>query len=226
MADKRRTLFDRITGANKFVANEEKVHNPFKVKIGTNFHLDTLKFRGAFYNVKRLEVLDRGTGVLMADYVLEAGVSTAGKVLTEENKSLILRTVPRDGETGKNKIDFRIIVLSKYYECAWDDESRPGLMEGVTDPAGEFVINANTEDERKFWRLQGLKTAENVNVTVVKDSEGDVELKRLELWGFSRTTQDEAHQEVNEYLYVQKDCATGWLEVFIGREVPPERINV
>lgn len=226
MADKRRTLWDRISGANQFVPNEEKVHNPFKAKIGSNFHLDTLKYRGVFYNLKRLEVLDRGTGVLMADYVIEAGVSTAGKPVPDENKSLILRTVPRDGDTGGKKIDFRIVALSKFYECAWDDESREGLMEGVNDPGGIFAIDAGTENERKFWRLQGLKTAEKVNVTVVKDSESDVVLKRLELWGFSRTTQDEAKQDVNEYLYVQKDSTSGWLEVFIGREIPPERINV
>lgn len=224
--DKRRTLWDRLTGANVFIANEDKYHNPFKARIGNTIHIDTLDFRGPMYTVKRLDVLDRSTGVNMADYHLTAGVSMAGKAVPDDKKNLLLRTVPRDGSTGKSKIDFRIVAMSLYYECAWDDENRPGLMEGVTDPAGEFVIDAGTPTERKYWRLQGLKQAENVTITSVKDADGDTETQSLEMWGFSRTTEDEAKQEINEYLYVQKDTGSGWLQVFIGQEVPPERINI
>lgn len=224
--DKRRTLWDRLTGANVFIPNEDKFHNPFKARIGNSIQLDTLDFRGVFYTVKKLDVLDRNTGVPMADYHLEAGVSMAGKAIAEEKKKLILRTVPRSGESGNSKIDFRIVVLSLYYECAWDDENRAGLMEGVNDPAGEFVIDAGTEAEKKYWRLGGLKSAEDVSIQSVKDADGDAESQNIEMWGFSRTTEDEAKQEVNEYLYVQKDTSSGWLQVFIGKEVPPERINV
>jgi len=225
-ADKTRTLWDRLTGANVFIPNEDKFHNPFKARIGNSIHLDTLDYRGVFYTLKKLDVLDRNTSVPMADYHLEAGVSTAGKTISNDKQTLILRTVPRSGESGQGKIDFRIVVLSLYYECAWDDESREGLMEGVNDPAGEFVINAGTTDEKKYWRLGGLKSAENVSINSVKDADGDVESQNIEMWGFSRTTEDEAKQEVNEYLYVQKDTSSGWLQVFIGKEVPPERINV
>src|ERR1700753_201698 len=86
--DKRRTLLDRITGANKFVPNEEKIGNPFKATIGQQFHIDTLDYRGVFYTLKKIESLDRGTGVPMNDYVLEASVSTAGKTVSEEKKNL------------------------------------------------------------------------------------------------------------------------------------------
>ena len=224
--DKRRTLWDRLTGANVFIANEDKFHNPFKVRIGNTLHIDTLDYRGPMYTVKKFEVVDRNTSVPMADYHLTASAMMGGKSISEEKKTLLLRTVPREGTGGKSKIDFRIVALSLYFECAWDDESRVGIMEGVNDPAGEFVINAGTTDERKFWRLGGLKHAEEATITSVQDADGDVGKQHVEIWGFSRTTQDEAKQEVNEYLYVQKDTDTGWLQIFTGKEIPPERINV
>ncbi len=224
--DKRRTLWDRITGANVFVPNEEKVHNPFKAKIGSSFHLDLLDYRGVFYTLQQLDVVDCGTGVLMADYHLDSGASQSGKNIADNKRNLILRSVPRDGTTASGKINFRIVALSLYFQCGHDDESYTGIMEGVNDPAGEFVINAGTTDEKRYWRLYGLKTSETANVTTVKDTDGDVGLKRIEMWGFSRTTEDEAKQEVNEYLYVQKDSSNGWMEIFIGQEIPPERINV
>jgi hypothetical protein len=225
-ADKRRTLWDRLTGANVFIANEDKYHNPFKVRIGNTLHIDTLDYRGPMYSVKKFEVIDRATSVTMTDYHLTVGSFMGGKAISDEKKNLLLRTVPRDGTGGKSKIDFRIVALSLYYECAWDDESRAGIMEGVSDPAGEFVINAGTTDERKFWRLGGLKNSESATITTVQDADSDVLQHRIEMWGFSRTTQDEAKQDVNEYLYVQKDTGSGWLQIFIGKEVPPERINV
>ena len=226
MADKRRTLWDRLTGANVFIANEDKYHNPFKARIGNSIHLDTLDYRGVFYTLKKIGIMDRHTGVPMTDYLLEAAVATAGKPIPDNKKTLMLRTVPRDGTSGPSKIDFRIVALTSFFDCTWDDESRPGIMEGVNDPAGEFVINAGTADEKKYWRLQGLKSAENVSVKIIQDADSDVVVKDIEMWGFSRTTQDEVKQEVNEYLYVQKDAENGWLEIFVGKEIPPERINV
>lgn len=224
--DKKRTLWDRITGANVFIANEDKFYNPFKARIGNSIHLDILDFRGVFYTIKSIDVINRNTGVLMADYHLEAGVSTAGKPVPDDKKTLILRGVPRDGNVGESKIDFRIVALAPFFECGWDEDSRTGIMEGVNDPAGEFVINPGTVDEKKYWRLQGLKHAETATVSVIKDADNDVASHTIEMWGYSRTTQDEAKQDVNEYLYVQKDAKTRWLEIFIGREIPPERINV
>lgn len=226
MADKKRTLWDRVTGANVYIANEDKFHNPFKARIGNSIHLDTLDYRGVFYTLTSLEVIDRSTSVLMADYRLTAAVSTAGKSVPDDKKNLLLRAVPRDGTSGPSKIDFRIVVLTSFFECGWDDDSRLGIMEGVNDPAGEFVINPGTADEKKYWRLQGLKTAEAATVSVVKDADSDVKTHRIEMWGYSRTTQDEAKQDVNEYLYVQKDVTNKWLTIYLGREIPPERINV
>ena len=224
MADKKRTLWDRLTGANVFIANEDKYHNPLKVRIGNSIHLDLLGYRDVFYTVKQFAVFDRNTGVPLTDYRLEATVSA--KPVPDDKKLLFLRTVPRSGDSGASKIDFRIVMLAPYYECAWDDESIAGIMEGVNDPAGEFVIDAGTPGEKKYWRLQDLKTAENVAVTTIKDADGDAGQMQLEMWGFSRTTEDEAKQEVNEYLYVQKDSQSGWLQILTGQEIPPERINV
>ena len=229
MAEQGRTLWDRLTGANKPVANEDKYHNPFKARVGNTFHLDILDHRKLFYTLKSFEVIDRGTGVLMTDYRLEA------KPFGEsEAKTLLLRTVPREGKTGASKIDFRIVALQPFFECGHDDtESYSGIMEGVNDRAGEFVINAGTTDERRFWRLQSLKSSEHATVTILKDDSGDgvvqdeeIETKLIEVWGFSRTTLNEAKEEVNEYLYVQKDKSSGWIEILIGTEIPPERIIV
>lgn len=229
MAEKGRTLWDRLSGQNVPVANEDKYHNPFKARIGNTFHLDILDHRKLFYRLKSIEVIDRGTGVPMADYRVEA--QPFGE---NDKKVLLLRTVPREGKAGKGKIDFRIVALSTYFECGNDDtDSVKGIMQGVNDPAGEFVINPGTPEEQKYWRLQGLKKAENATVTILKDDDGDnkvqdneIESKGIEVWGYSRTTHNEAKEEVNEYLYVQRDRQTGWIEILTGTEIPPERIIV
>lgn len=227
MTEKGRTLWDRLTGANKPIPNEDKYSNPFKARIGNSFHLDILGQRGVFWTLKSIEVIDRGTTTI-TDYRLESKPFGSS-----DNQTLLLRVLPRDGKTGVNKIDFRIVALSPYYQCGWNDDARPGIMEGVNDPAGEFVINANTPDERKFWRLHGLKDPYSCNVTILEDDSGDgvvqdEEIKHLnmEMWDFSRTTLDVAQQEYDEYLYVQKNTQTGWLEVLTGTEIPPERINI
>lgn len=222
-----RTLWDRLTGANKPVLNEQKHWNPFKVRIGCTLHIDMLDYREAFYTVGSLEILDRGLGrALMADYRL------VGK-LASKPESLILRTVPREGKGGSSKLDFRIIALNLFFECGWDDEARPGIMEGVNDKDGEFAINAGSPDERKYWRMHGLKGPEKATVKILEDDNGngvvedsEIKTRRIEQWAFSRTTIDEANQEVDEYLYVEKDTNTGWLQILIGREIPPERIIV
>ena len=134
-----RTLWERLRGQNLPVPNEEKYNNPFKARIGNTFHLDTLEHSGDFYILKSIEVYDRGTGVPMVDYRLEARPFGSDEV-----KTLILRTVPRDGVSGKDKLDFRILALTPYYSCGWQDDVRKEIMQGVNDPAGEFAINPGT----------------------------------------------------------------------------------
>lgn len=223
-----RTLWERLAGQNKPVANEDKYHNPLKARCGNTFHIDLLDYRQNFYRLTGWDIIDRNTGVLMADYHLETSVYGTG-----DTKSLTLRTVPRSGKTGAGKLDYQIVALTLFYECGWNDDSRTGIMDGVNDKAGEFVINAGTADERKYWRLNGLKSLENATVTSLKDDSGDgiiqdqeITTSNIEMWGFSRTTVDEAGQEVNEYLYVQKESDTGWLRILIGQEISPEHIIV
>lgn len=225
---KGRTLWDRLTGSNVLVVAEEKYHNPLKARIGNTFNLDLLDHRELFYSLKSIDVINRRNGTKLADYRLQA--KPFG---TTDTKELVLRTVPRDGKVGKEKIDFRILSLSTYFACGWNDDARGGIMEGVNDPRGEFVINPGTEHEQKYFRLHGLKDPYTATVNILKDDDNngivedeEIETKTVKIWDFSRTTLDEAKQEVNEYLYVQKDEKTGWIEILLGTEVPPERIIV
>lgn len=215
------SLLHRLFGREEPISNERKVYNPLRAKIGDSFSINRLDYRGKFYVFTSLVVLDRGTGVLLADYNCNDGDS-----------SLLLRTVPR-GAVVKDKLDIRILILSYFYECSWDDELRAGIMQGVSDPSGEFVINAGTADEKRYWRLYGLKDPQHVKATTYKDVNGngivddnEVKTKELLMWAFSRVTEDEAKQEVTEYLYVEKDEETGWLEIYTGVEVPPECIFI
>ncbi len=224
----KRTLWDRLSGQNAFVPNEKKYHNPFDARIGNTLHLDILEHRGIFFVIKAIEEINRGTGVMMADYHI------AGKKFGEsEDRTLILRTVPRDGKCGKEKVDFRIVALTEFFSCGWDDDARPQIMEGCNDNAGEFVINPNTIAEQKYWRIGDRRQPyENVKITSLKDDDGNgivedckIETRRMDYWDFSRTTQD-AGGEFNEYLFVQKDRDTGYITILMGREIPPERINI
>lgn len=223
-----RTLWDRLTGSNIMVVAEDKYHNPLKARIGNTFNLDLLDHRELFYALKAIEVINRRSGTKLADYRLQA--KPFG---TTDTKELVLRTVPRDGKVGKEKIDFRILSLSTYFSCGWNDDARGGIMEGVNDPRGEFVINPGTEQEQKYFRLHGLKDPYAATVNILKDDDNngivedeEIETKTMKIWDYSRTTLDEAKQEMNEYLYVQKDEKTGWIDILIGTEVPPERIIV
>ncbi len=222
--DKKRTLWERATGANAPappVPNETKVYNPLNAKIGATVQLDVLDHRGTFYRLAALDEIDRHTNIPMTDYCLTVSLTP-----TNDQTPVWLRAVPFGVPWTPGKHDCRLIALSVFFECGWDDAARPGIMEGVKDPAGEFVINPDTPETKKYWRLHGLKTSETATVSNVRTSDGPIVTCQMEMWGYSRITQDEAKQDVTEYLYVQKDSKTGWLTVLVGQEIPPERVLV
>jgi hypothetical protein len=46
------------------------------------------------------------------------------------------------------------------------------------------------------------------------------------LWTFGRIAKDEAGQDFNEVLFIEQDKATGWFELWLGVELPTDRMFV
>lgn len=197
---KGRTAWDIITGQNKPKAVEEQYANPLGVKIGASVSLRTIDYDQELFRVAEIRAWERHINnktVPMTDYVLESG-----------DCRVLLRAVPREDANADLKLTHRFAVLKECYRFGWSDEST-GILTAANDPTGEFIIDAGTENEQKFWRQAGIVPIYS-KVALISDQnrdgkveESEVEKATMTLWDFHRTTQDEAQQDFTEFFYVE-----------------------
>jgi hypothetical protein len=221
-----RSLWERLTGKNAPVSAEQRYYNPFGLTMGHRFRIDFLGLRETLFQLVALEEWDRGTQP-MADYRLSRREFNG-----EETRTYVLRAVPREGAPVGNRLPFVVVGLEPFYECPADDSAVAGLLQGVNDPAGEFVVNPGSHDEKRYRRVGGpSKPPTQARATLLKDRDGDgfindreLTSRRVEYWDFLRPASDKKEGNYDEYLVVQRDLTTGGFEVLIGPEIPPERI--
>lgn len=190
-----------VTG-EKNVPVEKQYTNPLDAKIGSHVRISSMDgFDQDLWRVTELWAWNRninGNIHPMTDYILES-----------ENKRVILRVLPKTTKGKKDDPD--LLLLTQYWPeqpgaYPWGEES-PFVLDGLMDPAGEFVRFGGTEQEEKYFRdLSNIKS----DVSIISDRNNDsiieneeVQKGEFSLWTFRRVTNDEANQEFEQHLHVQ-----------------------
>ncbi|HJT78124.1 MAG TPA: hypothetical protein VJ739_13050, partial [Gemmataceae bacterium] len=81
--------------------------------------------------------------------------------------------------------------------------------------------------------LNDVTDSYKAQVAVLEDTDhdnrvgaGEVERLQIEYWDYGREVQDEAGQPVQEYLFVEMDCRSGWFQLWQGIEADPQNVLV
>jgi hypothetical protein len=224
-----RTLWERISGSNKPVPVEQRYTNPANVKIGDVMSVNTIDHSHLLFTVKELWQWTRvvnGNQRLITDYKLLTRPHDGNDV------EIIVRVIPRENPDPLAKYTHHFCVLRKFFECGWQDEAeRNGILEAVSDPAGELVYQRGEPNEERFWRINS-KLPYDCDVAVIADMNGDGKIEesevthaRYKLWDFHRETRDEANQPITEYLFVHQDQDNKDFVMWRGKEVDPTLIR-
>jgi hypothetical protein len=207
-----RTLFQTMK-ARLSTANELKVYNPLKIRLGVAVRIDAIDLRDRYFNVVSMRDCDRainGRSYRFADYDLLHG--------TERRR---LRLFPPES----------VMLLSLYFECGHQEAQDGGLAQTLADATGEFEIDWN--GKRTYFRIGDLKTPHLVNATLLEDLDAngiveDDELRQqqFEYWDFHTELSDEAGQKYVEYLFVERNTEDGFFQIWRGSEVDPAAVTV
>jgi len=222
-----RTLWERLTGANKPVPVEEKFANPARVKIGGVLTLKTIDLMGLVFTVRSREEWTRqvnGNTRTFTDYRLLARPHDG------EDVEILLRMIPIANPDPIAKLTHNCVALRKFFECGWDNEDeRNGLLEGLNDPKGQMLFAAGTPEQKTFLRING-KEAFDCDVAILADLDGngkveenEVRHKKYRMWDFfCKSTLD--GQIVTEFLYVHQDLDDKSFVLWLGEEIDLTKI--
>jgi hypothetical protein len=143
------------------------------------------------------------------DYVL-AAEAYLQKDPSKFDVRVRLRMIP--DENGN-----RAIVLSNYYETAYNEE----LHNVCKDASGKFVVDddnpACPDLHEEYWRVGDVKTPYLANV-----NNGSW---MGQFWDFSRLTTVET-VEVEQFVFVEMSKDDGWFQIWRGADVNPGKISV
>lgn len=215
---------------NTTVSEESKIYNPIGCKVGGVVKVDSLDFRDYRFGVTEIEqytVTVNGKKHRMVDYSLLA------RPIGQPDYECILRIVP--DSNSRSACSHRAILMSLYDSMEFNE----GLLEVVKSDEKKFVIDDDkcdddeTNDEHfEYWRVNDVGMSYIANVTNLADADGDgkvdeneVTKRQVEFWDYSRLT-DMDGVEVEEFVFVEMNKETGWIDIWRGTEVNPERIEV
>jgi hypothetical protein len=145
---------------------------------------------------------------------------------------LVLRIFPKD--LGGGEMEFDYVICRLHDELGADHKDfrdlMAALLEREDDNTGKFV---EFDDESKditatYWRAKGVHAPHGCkSVSFRPHGKGLAAARRhrLKLWDFSRETTTEGGNKVNEFVFVEQDAKTSYVEIYKGIEINPERIS-
>ena len=211
-------------------SEESKIYNPIGCRVGGVVKIDSLDFREYRFGVTEIEqsmIVMNGKNHQMVDYVLLA------RPIGQPDFECVLRIIPDNN--NRSACSHRAVLLSLYDSMEFNE----GLIEVCKSDEKKFVIDDDkcdddvTNDEHfEYWRVNDVGTSYIANVTSLTDEnrdgkvdESEVSSRQVEFWDYSRMT-DVDGVEVEEFVFVEMNKETGWIDIWRGTEVNPERIEV
>lgn len=208
---------------------EQKIYNPIGAKIGGSITIDSLDYRGLNFFVKEIReysVSSGGKNHRFVDYVLLA------RPLNKPDMWVRLRLVP-DKNSG-TRLTHKAMVLKLYDEFEYNEDFKNVLE----DESKKFVIDDDKNDadpsndtHDEYWRVNDVGLAYTAKYLSMTDENNDGrvsqdELNRgsLDFWDYSRLT-DIDGIELEQYMFVEMDKKSGWVQIWQGTQVSPEQVD-
>ena len=196
-------------------APDNKIYNPIGVRIGSSMTIDSIDCFGKNFFVQEIHDFRThisGQEFKMADYVLNA------RPLDGSDITVRLRVAEDKAATG---VPYKCMVLERHDSLAYDEGLHGVLKE--TDNTHKFQIDHDDGPSDVFPRCGGVKGSYKADVTmVVKD--GATENIGIEYWDFSRIMKQDG-VDVEQYLFVEMNTDNGWLELWKGCEIDPQKVE-
>lgn len=238
------TLFEMMVSYFKTKeAVESKFYNPYKIKVGELFRIDTIDYEHLNFKMVALREVKReldGKNHFICDYDLLARNGN-------EEVNLRLRLIPIENPDGE--INHHTLLLRRVEEFGYDKEWHHSLAEPWKNPEtneDEYTIFLNVFDEKgqqifdennqaiqdQFWRVNDVKTEWHARTSLVRDENNDgtvedseVEQNDICYWDYWRETIED-DVKVMEFYIIEMDDKSGYFQLWRGMLTDPERIIV
>ncbi len=201
---------------------ELQIENPLKLKCGTAVTIKEIDLKDLTFYVKKVSEYNRNVGGVefkFTDYDLMA------RPFGGEDVEVKLRLNPMGNPDKYAGLTHNVVLLKKYDDIAYDE----GLHNVVKDTTKIFEVSEGDVVTERYYRINDVQDSYKADVTSVKEgcvSLEDVERLKLEYWDYWRTTQDEAGQDYNQYMFVEMNTDNGWFQLWRGEEITPECVTV
>jgi hypothetical protein len=214
-------LLDKFSGPS-----ELRYYNPLKARIGVSVTIDTVELRELNFFLQEIREYQRRIGPQQFTFV---DYSLLARPLRGDDVSLRLRLNPIADPQRAAGLEYNVLMLRLDDEMEYSTEFQALL----NDKSGLFQIREDGVVKEEFQRLYGLKTPYQATVSYLRDlnqnhhiERDEIDTLELKYWDFSREIKDEAGQTLDEYLFVEIDGETGWIQIWRGSELDPRKVIV
>jgi hypothetical protein len=214
-------LLDKFSGPS-----ELRYYNPLKARVGVSVTIDTVELRDLNFFLQEIREYKRRIGPQEYTFV---DYSLLARPLGGDDVALRLRLNPiaDTQRSGGRAYHVLMLRLDDEFEYSADFEKL------LNDKSGVFQIRQDGVVTEEFERLHGLKSPYTATVSYLRDINQNHQIERdeidtleLKYWDFSREIKDEAGQPLEEYLFVEMDGQTGWIQIWRGCALDPQKILI
>lgn len=214
-------LLDKFSGPA-----ELRYFNPLKARIGVSVTIDTVELRELNFFLQEIREYKRRVGPTEFTFV---DYSLLARPLHGEDVAVRLRLNPVADPQRSGGKEYNVLMLRLDDEMEYSKEFEMLL----NDQSGLFQIREDDVVKEEFTRLFGLKSPYRATVSYLRDinqnhhvERDEIDTLELKYWDYSRQIADEAGQPVEEYLFVEMDGETGWIQIWRGSEMDPRKVIV
>ena len=214
-------LLDKFSGPS-----ELRYYNPLKARVGVSMTIDTVELRDLNFFLQEIREYKRRIGPQEYTFV---DYSLLARPLHGDDVALRLRLNPIADTQRSGGREYHVLMLrlDDEFEYSADFEKL------LNDKSGLFQIRQDGVVKEEFERLHGLRSPYQATVSYLRDinqnhhiERDEIDTLELKYWDFSRGIKDEAGQPLDEYLFVEMDGETGWIQIWRGGELDPQKILV
>ena len=195
------------------------------IKIGNCVSIDVSGFRGKQWQVKQVCSLNAKTNpsrdvwkrhFKCVEYALQSG-----------DEKCFLRVWRDLNDPSK----WNVLLLTLRYDTPWDGDGQ-GITKTCQSLSPDLDFRENNDAKGihdQFWRVDDNPDSfmADVKVLEVMDCSGKVDAHhcQYEYWDLSREWKSEGMETV-QYLYIETNQKTGWVQGKVGQRIESERVFV
>lgn len=182
----------------------QRILNPLGAGIGSILTLDVLDYREAYWEVLMIEAYDVEVdhkNWRWTDYVCAA-----------DGTQIFLRVIPSNPP--------KALVGGLAYEYGYHSTEGKEISRAAKEQ--EFYID-DENGRQTYYRVDDVTESYRAKVKILEGN--SLQNDRREFWDFWREVEVEGVKEI-QYLYVERNWDSGWLEVSMFKEIDLGRVTL